>query len=914
MVRTFLRSVVSPSIVIILLVLAVSSEAFGQAGNPFFTPPTFPGSGQSISADVNGDGKPDLLFFDGTVLLGKGDGTFTTGTSWQAPGTLTASQFAIADFNGDGKPDIFVAGPLNKLSVLLGNGDGTFQAAMTTSIVAPATTFLVGDLNGDGKPDVLAQVGSTFLTFIGKGDGTFTQNGITSNASSASQFDSFVDFNGDGKLDLFVFNQAVVQLGNRDGTFQAPVQLPSATPPLSGLAGDFDGDGKLDIAAFLTGSQVQILFGNGDGTFHAGSVQPFGFTSAITAVDLNGDGKADLITATAEAVEVLTGKGDGTFTAGTLYNTAQTSGTIIVADFNGDGKKDVAAFHTMLLGNGDGTLQGDPVAPGILSVSGAGVPGDFNGDGSSDVATTTFGSGTSFHLNIWLNDGKTNFSLAHTYNITIPFPGVDSNLVTINSATDINGDGKVDLVGFLWDASGLSLMTLLGNGDGSFGSPILSLIGGDPYSGRNSATLTLGDLNGDKKADALVNMDTNGQVTFNVLLNHGDGTFGPPSNPFVGTPFGPIAVGDFNKDGKPDVIMGTTTGIAISLGNGDGTFQPTTFVTSAACQTQCTSILGGDFNGDGNLDLIVPAGTGYQVLSGKGDGTFNVGAAVPTGLSNLSFSQAVDINGDEHFDVLGQAIANGGLETVLLLGKGDGTFAAPFSYVVNGTPLLGDFNGDGKPDIGVLTTSQLVLLINSAQVGPPAPPTSPDFSLGSGTGGTTATVAAGSTATYTLSLAGTSGFTAPVALTCSVAPVGPTCSVSPSSVLVNPSAAVSATVSVVTTARSEILPFGGSRENDSSRRILWIFSLSLAAVGFLAIFAFARVNLRRFSWSVATVCGAIVLIGASLLAGCGGGSSSSSTGSNGSSATGTPAGSYTVTVTAQARSVIHTTQLTLTVQ
>ena len=105
MVRSCLRFAVQSCLVFATLLLFHSSSAFGQSGNPFFVPPTFPGSEQAISADVNGDGKPDLVFFDGTVLLGKGDGTFTTGTPWRNPATspnLTASLFAIADFNGDG--------------------------------------------------------------------------------------------------------------------------------------------------------------------------------------------------------------------------------------------------------------------------------------------------------------------------------------------------------------------------------------------------------------------------------------------------------------------------------------------------------------------------------------------------------------------------------------------------------------------------------------------------------------------------------------------------------------------------------------------------------------------------------------------------------------------------------------------
>ncbi len=137
--RTSLRLVVQSCLILTAFLALDSTSVLGQSGNPFFSPPTFSGTGQALSADINGDGKPDLLFFDGTVQLGNGDGTFKAGTPWKPSATLTAVQFEIADFNGDGKPDILVAGPLNQLSVLLGNGDGTFKPGVTTSISAPVT-------------------------------------------------------------------------------------------------------------------------------------------------------------------------------------------------------------------------------------------------------------------------------------------------------------------------------------------------------------------------------------------------------------------------------------------------------------------------------------------------------------------------------------------------------------------------------------------------------------------------------------------------------------------------------------------------------------------------------------------------------------------------------------------------------
>jgi FG-GAP-like repeat len=934
MVRTFLRPVVQSCVVFTLLSLLASLSAFGQGSNPFFTPPTFSGNGQALSADVNGDGKPDLLFFDGTVLLGKGDGKFTTGTPWRSTAgvpNIGGTQFAIADFNGDGKADIFVIGPLNVLGVLLGNGDGTFQAETTTSVADFPAAFLVGDLNGDGKPDVLAQVDSSTLTYIGNGDGTFAA-GIASNTASPEVANAFADFNGDGKLDLLVPG-AGIQLGKGDGTFQAIVTFPAGALGGSNVVGDFDGDGKLDVivtAANSSGLQLQVLFGNGDGTFRAGSIQSLPASAGLgdlVATDLNGDGKLDLIGSTGSAAQVFIGKGDGTFTPGNSYNAPTIlpvtsilgSTSIVVADFNGDKKKDIAAFNTMLLGNGDGTLQGNPAVPGQFGFN---AMGDFNGDGHPDFASmgpalqsSTNASVYQANLSIWMNDGKNNFTVSHTYTINIPSPNLADLIanVGVGYAADLNGDGKIDLVGFVWDAGGLNMIALLGNGDGSFGAPIPTRVNSD--SNRLiSLAFTLGDVNGDRKPDLLVNAGTgaDNQGTLSIFLGKGDGTFGPANTPFVGGAIGMAVVGDFNNDNKADVITGSANGVGVLLGNGDGTFQPTTFLSNTGCATTCGTPVSADFNGDGNLDLMLRAlGGGYQVLLGKGDGTFDMSPVVAVTPGTFSgFFQVADFNGDGKLDVL----ANGSFDPTLglILGNGDGTFGPPLPVTNAGWAFVADFNGDKKPDILEVGANQLVWLYNIGQAAVTPPPVAPpDFSLGSGSGGGTATVAAGSTATYPLSLAGSGGFTGTVSLTCSVAPAGPTCSISPSSLMVTGSTTATATVSVTTTARSGVLPISGSNQRDSFRRIFWIFGALLAAASLIRSLATAQMRPRRFSWSLATAFGTILLLAATVIGGCGGGSSPS-TGPKPSG--GTTAGNYTVTVTAQSGSVSHQTKLTLTVQ
>jgi len=772
---------------VVSILLFLSTNSYAQSANPFFVPPTYPGSGQTVTADFNGDGKPDLIFADGTVLLGKGDGTFTVGTPLGLTGLNSNTSIATADFNRDGKPDLVVASTsLNTFSVLLGNGDGTFQAPINTTIPVPTAAVLVGDLNGDGKPDVLTGNG---LSYLGKGDGTFLA-GVPSGAPAPGPFDTLADFNGDGKLDLFTI-AAGIQLGNGNGTFQALVPLP--TGALTGfVVGDFDGDGKLDVAGFggtSTNPELQVLFGNGDGTFRAGPVEaePPG-TLALTygpAVDLNKDGKADLTFGSSSAFEVLLSNGDGSFTVGKVYSTANqynqfgpAARNIVAADFNGDGKPDLAAFNTVLLGNGDGTLQGDEIIPG-LNGTGA-VTGDFNKDGHPDLAFIRAGTGSNENLDIWLNDGKANFTLAHTYQIPL---STQNSFLVLTGAVDLNGDGNLDLVGYIDSKAAWSVVVLLGKGDGSFGPPIISsgAAGGFFIQG-----FTLADLNGDGQPDLIVvvaNMGVDGR--FLVLLNNGDGTFAAPVEYFAGIPDSNVATADFNKDGKLDAIVGTDgNGLAVLLGNGDGTFQPTTYITNTACALACgstTSLAAFDFNGDGNEDLVVATNSGMQVLLGKGDGTFTALAATSTRIGLL---QVADFNGDGKADLLGTNITGGAQLGALLLGNRDGTFGSLLPLIPGGDGLIGDFNGDGKLDV---IAAGNVLLLNG---------TATDFQI-TASALSPASIAPGGSTSGTITLAPFGGFHGAVALSCTGLPAGANCSFAPATV---PNGSGTSTLTVTTTA------------------------------------------------------------------------------------------------------------------
>lgn len=329
-----------------------------------------------VEADFNGDGKPDLAVTNAgsntvSILLGKGDGTFQPRVDYatgREPGAI-----AVGDFNKDGKLDLAVANvscPINggtcslgSISILLGNGDGTFQPQKTLSVNYVPQSIAVGDFNGDGVLDLAVgqnePTGGVITIFLGNGDGTF-KPGIDYPAgpmhSGAPPSLVTGDFNGDGKLDLasssgYGGSEISILLGNGDGTFKSPVQYSTGSQPQTIVAGDFNGDGKLDLAAADNApgaNAVSVLLGNGNGIFqsqveYGAGVDPYG----VTAADVLGDDKLDLVTANlaANTISILKGNGDGTFQANLDFPVGVSPRSVVAADFNGDGRVDLATAN-----------------------------------------------------------------------------------------------------------------------------------------------------------------------------------------------------------------------------------------------------------------------------------------------------------------------------------------------------------------------------------------------------------------------------------------------------------------------------------------------------------------------------------------------------------------------------------------
>ena len=294
-----------------------------------------------------------------------------------------ATSIALADLDGDGNLDIVVAnyacdGCLTNGSVgiLLGNGHGAFQAALVLDSGGSGTSGIaVADMNGDGYLDIIVANACAAGTFcdgnsntgsvavlLGNGDGTFQPAKVYSSGNQISRYLALGDFNGDGKLDVVVADGCggcghqnfTVLLGDGHGGFQPPQTYGLGAEPIGITAGDVNGDGKLDLVIGLEGAAGQngptvVLFGNGDGTFpNSRTLFPAGAFPSLA--DLNGDGKLDLLVAVAcsnptcsrGGAGVKLGNGNGTFRAMQIYGSGgYITDFVATGDVDRDGKLDV---------------------------------------------------------------------------------------------------------------------------------------------------------------------------------------------------------------------------------------------------------------------------------------------------------------------------------------------------------------------------------------------------------------------------------------------------------------------------------------------------------------------------------------------------------------------------------------------
>ena len=425
------------------------------------------------------------------------------------------SSIAVADFDNDGKLDQVVANAADgTVGIYLGKGDGTFLTPVFYPVGDFPIAVAVGDFNADGKPDIavanlnLHQLtnGNVVSELIGNGNGTFQP---ATNYAVGTHPTALVitDLDGNGKADIAVANNSddtiSVLLGNGDGTFQTPATYTSEVGPHSIAAADFNGDGKPDLAIAncpLSGGSpfdcgtagsgtVSVLLGNGDGTFQMPLSQTvLAAAYSIAVADVNGDGKSDIVATHSVVIgriSVLVGRGDGSFEPAVSFPAQSYVESVVIADFNGDGKLDIVVGSreiSEMLGNGDATFQ-PAVNYAVGKVNGANVSaiGDFDSDGHPDIAVVTDNNVVSVFLNAaGVVRQATAVSVSSSLNPSSPFDPLTINATVTSAAAPIGGSVTfiIDGTTVFSDSQSPSLGALDSSGEASISVLPLSLTAG----------------------------------------------------------------------------------------------------------------------------------------------------------------------------------------------------------------------------------------------------------------------------------------------------------------------------------------------------------------------------------------------------------------------------------------------------
>lgn len=571
---------------------------------------------------------------------------------------------AAADLNGDGYADLLIGGSKNGTAgpfgvfVCLGKGDGTFAPSIfyqtgTESEFGVGTPAL-GDFNGDGISDFVASSGGGMWFFSGKGDGTFNP-GIRITITNAIPTYAFAaDFNGDGKLDAAVLlsNGFAVLFGNGDGTFQAPAYY--AAPGAFMAIGHVEQNNRVDIAVGggTGGLPVYVFRNDGQGVFSlGGKAQLSGFQFTIGDVnndglgdivddagcvsinqgnlkfaidscyplptgesdynvvlaDLRKNGLLDIVAGELPVTSVLLNQGDLKFQDGLWVQEPSSANCAAAADFNGDGKADLALpipdGILMLFGTGNADAP-YVTGPTFTVTGGIGCPtaGDINGDGIPDLI---FGSNAAGGLVTYLGNGDGTFA----YACSVP---MGPSFFVLG---DFNNDGNLDIVS-------AANVIAYGNGDGTFQTPV-TLVADPPVGG--FSWVAAGDLTKNTQLDIVLTAFEADDLY--ILLNDGRGEFKITTVPAVwSSAGGPIVVWltDLNGDGDLDAVVQLYygAGVAIFMGDGRGGLKLKNRNLIRFIGSDAQTVQVGDVNGDGIPDLLMPSSGSLGIAFGKGDGTF----------------------------------------------------------------------------------------------------------------------------------------------------------------------------------------------------------------------------------------------------------------------------------------------------
>ena len=566
----------------------------------------------SVSTSLNPSGYGEAVTFTATVL----------------PSDATGKIQFLVDGTNLGSPVPVIAGmavsaPTSALAV--GNH------AVTTNFVPDTLNYALGSgtLVGGQK------VGATATTVSSSGTPVVAGGSVTLTATVAGMHASNIPTGTVTFRDLGL-SLPLGTIALTGGT--ASLTTSSLKPGLRSLVAIYSGDATNSGSGSAT--FLQAITPNGSGRFTAATGSPVAAGSnpaGVATADFNGDGIPDLVVANrfSNNISVFLGDSSGGYTNvhGTLFATGTNPVNIVAGDFNGDGAMDLAVTNalsksvTVLLGNGAGAFTEVTGSPFVIGTTPRGiVMGDFNGDGKLDLAISNSGDAT---VTVLLGDGAGGFTASpgSPYAVgTLPF-GIATG--------DFNGDGKLDLA--VVNRTSQNVTVLLGDGSGGF-----SQVTGSPFAvGTSPFGIAVGDFDGNGTLDLAVSNSGSASVT--LLLGSGMGSFTPASNsPFAvgNSPYGLVA-GDFDGDGKLDLAVANDADKSVTVlrGTGTGSF---TVATGSPLATGAgpLGITTGDFNGDGILDLAVIGSTDNTMTVLLGSATSTT-ITVSSSRNPVSYGQSV---------------------------------------------------------------------------------------------------------------------------------------------------------------------------------------------------------------------------------------------------------------------------------
>ncbi len=660
------------------------------------------------AGDLNGDGWPDIAVANNTgssvsVMLATGYGAFAPRVDY-AIGP-NPSGVAIGDVTLDGIPDLVATNNTTPmLSVLPGHGDGTFGTRVDYAGPSSVHSPLVGDIDRDGRNDVVAVGGGTSgVVCVWKANGTGGLGARREYAVGAMpQWAALADFNRDGYFDVAVAertpNTVSVLPGQADGTLGTRTSFATGSYPLAVAARDLNNDGKADLAVtnYNSGS-VSVLLGDGAGGFATHVDYASGSGAFYLAVaDLDGDGRQDLAVTnwSSGTLAVLPGFGNGAFGTHTDLSPGFSPRTIATTDLNGDGRVDVTLVNStassiaLLFAKGAGGFVTGVDYEAVGSTASDLVVADFDGDGRADVAEATMGASNPvvFVQHATTDGGFESVDGSGPTNI----PSSGHGLV----AADFDADGWPDIAASCGDSS--KVVVLINNHGAGF------LVRGPFAVGNQPRQVVAGDFNGDGRLDIATACLGLGGVS--VILNTGAGTFGAHVDYVTGGSPTRVAAGDVNGDGRLDLVV-PTTAVSVLLGTGTGTFgSPTAFSSAHAPRYVALQ----DLNGDARPEILLTCGSltdTLSIMANNGLGAFPTHAEtrLPAYVYDLVTG---DFDGDGRFDVAmtGLEVVEGDAIGEFVVGLGDGAGGiGPVQRNVathGGMQIaMADLDGNGRPDL-----------------------------------------------------------------------------------------------------------------------------------------------------------------------------------------------------------------------